>query len=109
MSLAGVADAITLEIATDFVGWRKFLGALDDNVAYRAWLRCELGLAELAEGDLGEFDADAKTVSLDQLRADPSRESGHRAVFGGGLVKKVRDLVGAASLRPHDVAILRRA
>ncbi len=45
-------------------------------------------------------------VSLPQLRADPSRDSGHRCAYTGGILQKLRDLCTAKGLRAHDTARL---
>ena len=48
-------------------------------------------------------DVERGHLSLDEIRSDPSRESGHRQVFGSGILQKLKDLWAAKAIRSHDV------
>ncbi len=104
-----------------FQAWAEVMGntrlralALDEDEEYQTWLR--QALAQTGEPkakksrteaeDWTQPDMVPKTVSLEALRADFSRQSGYRAVSPAGLLQKMRDIVLAQEWREWDVAAL---
>ena len=85
----------------------QLVEGLDADEKYKKWLANELGVAYSDTPPSFVKCAESDTdVSLVELKADPSRKSGYRAVSATGLVQKMKDLTIAGEWRAWDVVIL---